>query len=38
MDGLSLLKDKNVGFLGGGNMAQAIGLGLIKKGFYICVY
>lgn len=26
------LKNRNVGFVGGGNMAQAIGLGLVKKG------
>lgn len=25
---------ENVGFIGGGNMAQAIGLGLIKKGMF----
>ncbi|XP_008204330.1 pyrroline-5-carboxylate reductase [Nasonia vitripennis] len=28
----SFLINKNVGFVGGGNMAQAIGLGLVKKG------
>lgn len=34
MADLGFLKNKNVGFVGGGNMAQAIGLGLVKKGLY----
>ena len=29
---MDLLKNKKVGFIGGGNMAQAIGLGLTKIG------
>lgn len=33
-----LLKDKMIGFIGGGNMAQAIGFGLIRKGLFILFY
>lgn len=32
---LDSIKSKNVGFVGGGNMAQAIGLGLVKKGIIV---
>ncbi|KAJ8668880.1 hypothetical protein QAD02_000139 [Eretmocerus hayati] len=32
MSEINLLKDVKVGFIGGGNMAQAIGVGLIRKG------
>ncbi|XP_058809217.1 uncharacterized protein LOC131674517 [Phymastichus coffea] len=32
MADVTVIKEKKVGFIGGGNMAQAIGFGLVKKG------